>query len=225
MQIWAVILITYLLGTFVLRENFAQMFLQPGGPWWVPLIAIILIVIAFFGAIRNLLSFLTEGHHRALYGAIALSCIGGIEYLNSENSLLASGPVQENAAMAITHNEATINRSWDGHFRTITQINGTDVGLMIDTGASLVLLRHDDAMRIGLPLDELNYSTPLTTANGKSYVAPIILDTLSVGDVVVHDVRAAVAQKGALHSSLLGMSFLENLEETVIRKDNMLLRK
>ncbi len=104
-------------------------------------------------------------------------------------------------------------------------MNGSDVGLMVDTGASLVLLRHDDALRIGIPLDELDYSTPLTTATGKSYVAKFHIADLTIGDVTLHNVKAAVAQEGALHSSLLGMSFLEKLDETVIQKDRMILRK
>ena len=225
MKIWALILIIYLAGAFVLRDNFYQIFLQPGGAWWAALLAFGLIVTAFFGTVKNFMGFLSEDRHQMLYAFFALFCIGGIEYLNTENNILTNERTSEIAAMAIVHDEVTINRSWDGHFRAITQVNGTDVGLMVDTGASLVLLRHDDAIRIGLPLNELEYSTPLTTASGKSYVASVVIESLSIGNVTVYDVRAAVAQRGALHSSLLGMSFLENLRETVIRKDKMILRE
>jgi len=225
MKIWALILIFYLAGAFVLRENFYQIFLQPGGAWWAALLAFGLIVTAFFGTVKSLMSFLSEDRHQMLYACLALLCIGGIEYLNTENTILAKVKTSEIAAMAIVHDEVTINRSWDGHFRAITQVNGIDVGLMVDTGASLVLLRHDDAVRIGLPINELDFSTPLTTASGRSYVAPVEIESLAIGNVTVYGVRAAVAQKGALHSSLLGMSFLENLRETVIRKNKMILRK
>lgn len=224
MQIWALILIGYLIGAFLLRENFSEVFFRSDGAWWVAIIAVILIGTAFAGAIRNFLSFMSEERHRLLYAVAALFCIGGIEFINTEY-MISFRKQSETASLAISATEAEIQRSWDGHFRAIAQVNGTDVGLLIDTGSSLVLLRHDDALRIGINLDALDYSTPLTTASGRSYVAPIILETLQVGDVTLTGVRAAVAQRGALHSSLLGMTFLENLEETIIRRDRMILRK
>ncbi len=225
MRIWALILILYFLGAFLLRDNFSTLFLESGGASWVALIAAGLVATAFAEPIKNLLGSLSEERHRAMYALAALFCIGGIEYINTESALNNERIVAETAAVAIIGPEASIKRSWDGHFRAIAQVNGRDVGLMVDTGASLVLLRHDDALRIGIPLDELDYSTPLTTATGKSYVAKFYITDLTIGDVTLHDVRAAVAQEGALHSSLLGMSFLEKLNETVIQKDRMILRK
>jgi len=225
MRIWALILIAYFIGAFTLRENFASMFFESDGVWWVALIAIGLIASAFADTMRNLMSFLSEDRHHALFAVLALFCIFGIEYVNSERTGFTRSATTETAALAVVGTETAINRSWDGHFRAIAQINGADVGLMIDTGASLVLLRNDDARRIGIPLHELDFSTPMTTANGKSYVAPFVIENLQVGNLTLRNVRAAVAQEGALHSSLLGMSFLENLNETVIQRNRMILRK
>ena len=225
MQIWALVLIIYFLGAFVLRDDFSALFMESGGASWVALIAIGLVATAFAGPIRNLLGSFSEERHRAMFALAALLCIGGIEYINTAKTINAERIVAETAAVAFISPEASINRSWDGHFRAIAQVNGHDVGLMVDTGASLVLLRHDDALRIGIPLSELDYSTPLTTATGKSYVARFHIAELTIGDVTLHNISAAVAQEGALHSSLLGMSFLEKLDETVIQKSRMTLRK
>ena len=225
MQVWALILIIYFLGAFLLRDDFYTLFEESGGAWWMAIIAVGLVVTAFAGVIRNLLGTMSEERHRALFALMAIFCIGGVEFMNSMKVTEAEQAVAENAAMAVVTTEVSINRSWDGHFRAIAQVNGQDVGLMVDTGASLVLLRHDDALRIGIPLDELDYATPLTTASGKSYVATFYIADLTIGDVTLHDVKAAVAQEGALHSSLLGMSFLEKLDETVIQKGRMILRK
>ena len=225
MQAWALIIIIYFLGAFLLRDNFSTLFLESGSAWWMALIAVGLVATAFAGVIRNLMGYLSEERHRTLFALTALSCIGGIEYINSERATRTELVVAESAAMAVVSAEVSINRSWDGHFRVIAQVDGQDVGLMVDTGASLVLLRHDDALRIGIPLDELDYATPLTTASGKSYVATYYIADLTIGDVTLHDIKAAVAQEGALHSSLLGMSFLEKLDETVIQKTRMILRK
>lgn len=225
MRVWALILIVYFVSAFALRDDFAALFLDSGGAWWVALIAIGLVATAFAEAIRNLMGVLSEERNRALYALVVLFCIGGVEFFNVERNMNAEQNTTETAALAVVGVETSINRSWDGHFRAIAQVNGRDVGLMVDTGASLVLLRHDDALRIGIPLDQLDYSTPLTTANGKSYVAPFLIENLTIGNLTLQNVRAAVAQEGALHSSLLGMSFLEKLYETVIQKDRMILRK
>lgn len=221
MQIWALILTVYFVGAFVLRKDFAEIFLQTDGAWWLGLLAVALISMAFARYVRSFLSFMSEERHGIFYATAALFCIGGAEYLNSQYD---NNVKTETAAVALVPAEAAIMRSWDGHFRTIAQVNGADVGLLIDTGASLVLLRHDDAKRIGLDLNGLEYTTPLTTANGRSYVAPVMIGSLKVGDVMVYNIRAAVAEEGALHSSLLGMSFLEHLEETVIQKDRLVMR-
>lgn len=225
MQVWALILIIYFLSAFLLRDNFSTLFSEAEGALWIALFAIVLIATAFAGTIRNLMGVLSEERHRAIFALLALFCIGGIEFVNFDRDARASKITQETAALAVLNPETAINRSWDGHFRAIAQVNGRDLGLLVDTGASLVLLRHDDALRIGIPIEQLNYNTPLTTANGKSFIAPFVIESLSVGDLTLHDVRAGIAQEGALHSSLLGMSFLEKLSETVIQKDRMILRK
>lgn len=225
MQMWALILMAYLAGAFLLRDNFSEMVFSTESGWWLSLLAFGLIGTAFAGVIRNLLGFLSEDRHRILHGAIALACIAGIEYLSAEYNRNLAPPAPETAALALTRGETSLQRSWDGHFRAIAQIEGADVGVLIDTGASLVLLRNDDAQRMGLDMKSLDFSTPLTTANGKSFVAPITIDTLTIGDVTVHDLRAAVAEPGALHSSLLGMSFIQSLSEAVIQKDRMILRQ
>ncbi len=225
MQLWAIILIIYLIGAYLFRDNFSDIIFHTENGWWMSLLAFGLIGSAFAGVIRNLFGFLSEDKHRILHGMVVLACIGGIEYLNAEYTNAAKVKTGETAALAMTRGEASLRRSWDGHYRAIAQIDGADVGVMIDTGASLVLLRNDDAVRMGLDMESLDFSTPLTTANGKSFVAPLVLDTLTVGDVTVHDIRAAVAEPGALHSSLLGMSFIESLSEAVIQKDHMILRQ
>ena len=226
MRAWALILIAYFIGAFLLRDNFSVIFSASSEAWWIAMISIGLVATAFADPIRNLMGFLSEDRHRALFALLTVFCIFSIEYITTSRDTFPTHSSQTgSAALAVVQAQAEVNRSWDGHFRAIAQVNGADVGLMIDTGASLVLLRHDDAIRMGIKVNELNYSTPLTTASGKSFVAPMVIETLTIGDLTVHEIKAAVAQDGALHSSLLGMSFLEKLSETVIQKGRMILRK
>ncbi len=129
------------------------------------------------------------------------------------------------AAVAIGSGETILHPSWDGHYRTGALLNGSEINLLVDTGASLVLLRYEDAVASGIDMAALDYSLPVTTAGAKAFVAPIVLPQISIGSVTMYNVRAAVGGPDLLHTSLLGMSFLENLTETIIRGDRMILRQ
>ena len=96
---------------------------------------------------------------------------------------------------------------------------------MIDTGASMVLIPFEQAAAIGINPDTLDYSMPVTTANGRSSVAPVQLSSIKIGPIAVFDVPAAIAQPGLLKTGLLGMSFLDQLEETSFQGDRLFLRQ
>jgi aspartyl protease family protein len=96
--------------------------------------------------------------------------------------------------------------------------------MMVDTGATTVVLKPADAERAGLDLDALSYSTPVSTANGMTFAAPVRLRSMAVGDIVVKDVEALVAKPGNLNESLLGMSFLRRLRSYEFSGDFLTFR-
>jgi len=98
------------------------------------------------------------------------------------------------------------------------------VPMVLDTGASSVLLTRDDAKAAGLPIDLLNYTVNIDTANGRTRAAAVTLDRLGVGTIVEHAVPALIAQPGQLRTSLLGMSFLNRLESYSVTSDKLILR-
>ena len=134
------------------------------------------------------------------------------------------GEIAPTIAVARTEGEVELRKAWDGHFRAVAKINGANVGMLIDTGASIVLLSYEDAVNVGLQPQNLDFSLPVTTANGRSFVAPVNIETITIGAVGLENVRAAVAQPGKIHSSLLGMSFLGRLQETSFRRDRLILK-
>jgi aspartyl protease family protein len=117
-----------------------------------------------------------------------------------------------------------IARGRAGDFSVRAQINGARVSMVLDSGASAVVLTQEAAKAAGLPLEVLNYSTNVETANGRTRVAPVTLDRLEVGNIVERSVPALIAQPGQLRSNLLGMSFLNRLESWEVRGDTLLLR-
>jgi aspartyl protease family protein len=117
-----------------------------------------------------------------------------------------------------------IVRGRAGDFQVAAKVNGARVAMVLDTGASSVVLTQEAAKTAGLPLELLNYSVNVDTANGRSRAAPVTIDRLVVGDIVERAVPALIAQPGHLRTSLLGMSFLNRLESWEVRGDKLMLR-
>ncbi len=112
----------------------------------------------------------------------------------------------------------------NGDFQVAALINGVRVALILDTGASSVVLTQEAAKAVGLPLEVLVYDVNVDTANGRTRAASVTLDRVGVGDVVERAVPAMIAQPGQLRTSLLGMSFLNRLESWEVRGDKLVLR-
>jgi aspartyl protease family protein len=117
-----------------------------------------------------------------------------------------------------------IVRGRGGDFQVAAKVNGTRVAMVLDTGASAVVLTQDAAKSAGLPMELLTYSVSVDTANGRARAAQVTLDRLVVGDIVERAVPALIAQPGQLKVSLLGMSFLNRLESWEVRGDKLMLR-
>lgn len=65
----------------------------------------------------------------------------------------------------------------------------------------------------------------MQTANGVARVAAVTIDTLSIDDITVRNVRAAVAERGKLGTTLLGMSFLSRLSKAEMSRGVLLLQE
>jgi aspartyl protease family protein len=116
-----------------------------------------------------------------------------------------------------------IKRS-SGHFVVKAKINGKAIHMIVDTGASTVVLRSEDARRAGIQLNALNYTIPVETANGRAFAARIRLEKVSLGDLSLDKVEALVTRPGVLHQSLLGMSFLSRLQSYEFSGNQLVMR-
>jgi aspartyl protease family protein len=134
------------------------------------------------------------------------------------------GNIHPSVALTTAQGEAELRRAWDGHYRAEADVNGVRMRLMVDTGASMVLIPYERVEELGIDPENLDYSLPVTTANGRSTVAPIRISSIKIGPIAVFDVQAAVAHPGRLKVGLLGMSFLDKLDETSFRGDRLILR-
>ena len=117
-----------------------------------------------------------------------------------------------------------IARGNTGEFQIATQVNGARVPMVLDTGASTVVLTNDAAKAAGLPIEMVKYTVSVETANGHALAASVTLDRLAIGGIVERSVPALIAQPGQLKRSLLGMSFLNRLEGWEVRGDKLVMR-
>lgn len=111
----------------------------------------------------------------------------------------------------------------NGHFFADARVNGRPIRVMVDTGASLVALSYEDAADAGIYVTPSDFKYRVSTANGTGRIALVTLDQVSIDGITVYDVRAAVGERGALTTTLLGMSFLSRLKRTEMRNGRLVL--
>ena len=116
---------------------------------------------------------------------------------------------------------ATFRRGIGGHFEINATVNGHTTPMIFDTGASAVVLTVDDAEAAGISTKRLNYTIPVSTANGTGRAARVRLDRIEVGGIVREGVVAFVTEENALEQSLLGMTFLETLSRYSVTQNSL----
>jgi aspartyl protease family protein len=151
----------------------------------------------------------------------------GIEALSGAQT--AAGKRRDRAAQPVRtlpHGRMVeIRAGAHGHYYASAEINGRSVDVMVDSGASIVALTWDDAGRAGLYIRDSDYTQRVNTANGPARIAPVMLDRVSIGDITVRNVPAAVSEPGKLTTSLLGMSFLNRLQRVDMRSGVLVLQE
>jgi len=144
----------------------------------------------------------------ALAVASALSTAWWLNHADARGQAQAATPAAVHAPAAGA--PAQVLKAADGHYWADAQIDGKAVRLMVDTGASVVVLTPADAARLGLRLTAGDFSATVITASGPVPAAPVALQTVAVAGARVERVEALVVQRGLPHS-LLGMSYLGRL--------------
>lgn len=145
----------------------------------------------------------------------------------SERVLQQLMPAGTNISLSPYNNERAtvrIRKKNNGHFIINTLTNNKPLTMLLDTGASTVVLSANDARAIGIDTTKLRYVIPVDTANGKTLAARITIKSLAVGPIKLRRIEALVAGEGDLRESLLGMSFLNRLRSYEVTGDFLVLR-
>jgi aspartyl protease family protein len=112
-----------------------------------------------------------------------------------------------------------------GHFKVDARIQGRYLDFMVDTGASLVIMRESDAAQIGIRPMRSDFTRTVSTANGRAKAAPARIDRIEIGGITVYDVEALVMPDDALWQNLLGMTFLSKLKRYEYANGRMVLEQ
>lgn len=119
----------------------------------------------------------------------------------------------------------TLESGRDGHFQVEARIDGRYIDFMVDTGATMVIIRESDAARVGIRPMRSDYTATVSTANGQIKAARARLDRVEVGGITVYDVPALVLPDEALGKNLLGMAFLSRLKRYEYANGRMVLEQ
>jgi aspartyl protease family protein len=188
------------------------------------IVLVVLAIVFAAGAFSRRQKFSAIIANVAVWGAIFVASLVGYTYREDIKGVAARvfGELSPTSAIVDSKNgTASFRRGIDGHFLVAATVNGANMPLLFDTGASAVVLSYGDAKKAGIDVAALNFTTPVTTANGTGRAAVVTLDQIDVGGIKRSRVPAFVADRGALDGSLLGMTFLETLSRYSVTGDSL----
>ena len=137
-----------------------------------------------------------------LLGLIWLALAGGMFYL-------MDGVLNPNKVAVLGEDRTVVlQRGPDGHYRAQAFINGKQVDVLVDTGATGVAISQKLADELGLTS---HAAIRTTTANGDTVAYMTRLASVKLGGVEAKDVAAVIAP-GLGGDVLLGMSFLGRMD-------------
>jgi aspartyl protease family protein len=125
-------------------------------------------------------------------------------------------------AVATRTHELVISPDESGAFSIEGEVNDTPVRFLVDTGASDVVLSPQDAARIGVDPDKLDFSRHFETANGVGLGAGFVARDLSVGPIRLSNQPVSI-NRAPMGASLLGMSFLRQLKSYDVKGGRLYL--
>lgn len=160
-----------------------------------------------------------------IWGGLGLVLVLGYSYRGDfpgiGNRLVAV--LVPGTAIDQTDGSVVVIRDGTQHYRVKARVNGAPATFLVDTGASAVTLTARDARAAGYDLGRLSFTIPVSTANGRAFVAPVRIESLDIGGIRLSDIRAYVSRDGALETSLLGLTALDKLSSWRVEGSKLIL--
>ncbi|KFE36988.1 retropepsin-like aspartic protease family protein [Thioclava atlantica] len=124
----------------------------------------------------------------------------------------------------VSNGRIEVPQAPDGHYYLTADVNGTPTRFVVDTGASQVVLTQQAAERAGIATQGLAYIGQARTANGIVATAPVRIRSFDLGPIHDSGLRAVV-NRGAMDTSLLGMTYLTRFAKVEFSRGMLILER
>jgi aspartyl protease family protein len=163
-----------------------------------------------------------------VFGGLALGAAGLIGGSLDRGTTVSSKQPEAKSSMAAAPasngaRTVSIGRDHRGHFKAHGRVDGRQVSFMVDTGASVIALTEREADRLGVRPSPNAFNASVQTANGVVRAAPVTLNSVEIGGLVVRDVKALVVPGRGLSENLLGLSYLTRLKRFEYANNKLVL--
>ena len=136
-------------------------------------------------------------------GLVAVLFSGLLDGRHNPNSQISSAPRADGST------QVRLRQNAMGHYVATGTLNGTRAVFLLDTGATTVSVPGKLAKALKLKPGAAEQSQ---TANGTVTTYQTLIDEISLGAIVMHNVRASINPSMDGDEVLLGMSFLRHLD-------------
>jgi aspartyl protease family protein len=143
--------------------------------------------------------------------------------VDEEQNEIAELKRKNEPKLSVTDGSVQLQRDPDGHFYADVQINGTNVHMMIDTGASEIALSRQDAQAAGIATSIGMNDVVGEGADGPVHGEYVRVERIELGPLSATGMDAVILNSGT--QSLLGQSFLSKFGSVNIDEDTMVLRQ
>jgi aspartyl protease family protein len=223
--LWLALLAAIGLGVWMLAERFPDALSDRQSQWRAVYLVALLAVVSSGVVFARRFTRREVLRNLAGWGALVLLLAVGFTYQDELRgvAMRIRAELIPGYAVSTDPNVLVLTEAGGGQFVVMGQANGVSVRFLVDTGASDIVLTMQDARRIGIDPDRLNFTRVYNTANGRVRGAPYNLNSLEVGTIGFSNVPVSI-NGGELDISLLGMSFLNQLESFEFRGRQLFLR-
>ena len=162
----------------------------------------------------------------ALIAAVAYAAPDYLSQLTGKRDPVTAASTEETRPAPADHGgivRVAANRS--GHYVSEIEVNTRPITALVDTGATTVALRYEDARALGLVSPGDKFDVRVRTANGEGRAKRVQLRSITFGTITIRDVDALVLEQGALGTNLLGMSFLRRLSRFEVQRGVLVLER
>jgi aspartyl protease family protein len=161
----------------------------------------------------------------AIVVALALAAPEYLSKLAVKRPTVAVAVPEETRAPADHGGIVRVAANRSGHYVSEIEINNRPMTALVDTGATVVALRYEDARSLGLVFPGDKFDVRVRTANGEGRAKRVQLRSVTLGTITIRDVDALVSEQGALGANLLGMSFLRRLSRFEVQRGTLVLER